>query len=122
MNQLREKLRHSPILARVLPFGIFLLLTFGQGKFFASSEYWLYFFKTLIGLALLWFMRPAVTEMRWALSWEAVAIGVAVFIVWVALDSFYPHLEELFRYLHLTEKSPETPTTWNPHTDRKSVV
>jgi hypothetical protein len=35
-------------------------------------------------------MRPFVSEMRWAISWEAIVIGVAVFAIWVGLDPFYP--------------------------------
>ncbi len=35
-------------------------------------------------------MRPAVAEMRWAFSWEAVAAGVGVFLIWVGLDGHYP--------------------------------
>ncbi len=37
-------------------------------------------------------MRPLVLEMRWAFSWEAVAVGVGIFALWVGLDPFYPHL------------------------------
>jgi CAAX prenyl protease-like protein len=89
---LRRQLAASPVLVRALPFGIFLALTACQGKFFAGSEYWLYLGKTLVGAWLVWQMRAAVTEMRWAFSWEAVAGGVAVFVIWVGLDGFYPKL------------------------------
>ena len=37
-------------------------------------------------------MRPFVSEMRWAFSWEAVVVGVGIFAVWVGLDPFYPKL------------------------------
>ena len=53
-------------------FVIFLALTFCQGKFGAASAYWFYFAKTLAGAWLIWEMRPFVSEMRWAFSWEAV--------------------------------------------------
>jgi CAAX prenyl protease-like protein len=82
----------SPAAARVAPFLLFLALTFCQGKFGAVSAYWFYFAKTIAGAWLIWEMRPFVLEMRWAFSWEAVAIGVAVFAIWVGLDPFYPHL------------------------------
>jgi hypothetical protein len=102
MMFLRKKFADSPILPRVVPFVIFLLLTFCQGKFFEGSEYWLYLAKTFVGMWLIWEMRPLVVEMRWAFSWEAVAIGVGVCVIWVGLDGLYPRLTQ-----------PETP--WNPH-------
>jgi len=80
----------SPATARVAPFVIFLALTFCQGKFGAASAYWFYFAKTLAGVWLIWKMRPFVAEMRWAISWEAVASGIGVFVIWVGLDPFYP--------------------------------
>ena len=92
MPSLRQKLAAAPAVARVLPFGIFLALTSCQGKFFAGSEYWLYLAKTIVGAGLIWLMLPAVAEMRWKISWEAIAIGVAVFALWVGLDGLYPKL------------------------------
>jgi CAAX prenyl protease-like protein len=82
----------SPVIARVAPFLIFLALTFLQGKFGAASAYWFYFAKTIAGAWLVWEMWPFVLEMRWAISWEAVAIGILIFAVWVGIDPFYPHL------------------------------
>jgi CAAX prenyl protease-like protein len=101
VNRLRAQLGQHPALIRVAPFALFLVLTSCQGKFFAHSEYWLYLGKTLLGVALIWLMRPAVTEMRWAFSWEAVATGVGVFLLWVGLDPLYP---KLFK----------AETAWNP--------
>jgi hypothetical protein len=82
----------SPAAARVAPFLIFLALTVCQGEFGEESRYWFYLVKTLVGAWLVWEMRPLVLEMRWAFSWEAVVVGVAIFAVWVGLDRFYPHL------------------------------
>ena len=31
-------------------------------------------------------------EMRWAISWEAVLVGVAIFALWIGLDGLYPRL------------------------------
>jgi uncharacterized protein len=87
----------SPAAARVAPFVVFLALTFCQGKFGPASAYWFYFAKTLVGVWLIWEMRPFVAEMRWAASWEAVAIGVGIFAVWVGLDPFYPHSKEILQ-------------------------
>jgi CAAX prenyl protease-like protein len=92
--RLLEKFLAKPATARVAPFLIFVALTSCQGRFGAASAYWFYLAKTLAGAWLVWEMRPVVSEMRWAFSWEAVAIGVGIFAVWVGLDPFYPHLSK----------------------------
>jgi CAAX prenyl protease-like protein len=88
--RLQKYLLAKPAAARVAPFLIFLALTFCQGKFGAASAYWFYLAKTLAGVWLIWEMRPVVAEMRWAFSWEAVVVGVGIFVAWVGLDRFYP--------------------------------
>ncbi len=76
---LKNFLGKSPLAARVAPFVIFLALTSCQGQFGAASAYWFYLAKTLIAIWLIWDMRPFVSEMRWAMSWEAVVVGIGVF-------------------------------------------
>jgi len=90
--RLLEKYFAKPAADRVAPFLVFLALTFCQGKFGAASAYWFYLAKTLVGGWLVWKMRPAVSEMRWAFSWEAVVVGVGIFVIWVGLDPFYPKI------------------------------
>ena len=97
MRPLRKALSGSPLMARVVPFVIFVLLTGAQGTIGAASAYWFYLVKTLAGLWLIFEIRPLVAEMRWAFSWETVAVGVGIFVIWVGLDSFYPHTNELFQ-------------------------
>jgi CAAX prenyl protease-like protein len=80
----------SPVFPRVAPFVVFLAFTVLQGQFGEASHYWLYLAKTILGIWLVWSMRPVVAEMRWAFSWEAVAVGVAVCVMWVGIDGFYP--------------------------------
>jgi len=80
----------NPIYARVAPFFIFVALTACQGRLGAGSAYWIYLAKTLVGAWLIYEMRPFVSEMRWAVSWEALAVGVLVFVAWVGLDPYYP--------------------------------
>jgi uncharacterized protein len=87
---LKNTFAKSPINARIFPFLIFLALTVCQGRFGAASAYWFYFAKTIVGAWLILEMRPFVSEMRWAISWEAIVVGVGIFAVWVGLDQFYP--------------------------------
>jgi len=111
---LRKPFEKSPTTARIAPFVIFLALTFCQGQFGEASRYWFYLAKTLVGAWLLWEMRPVVSEMRWALSWEAVVVGVGVFALWVGLDGYYPRLSELTAKLGLSKDAAPSPP-WNPH-------
>jgi len=86
------KIFSNPAYARVVPFVIFLALTYCQGKFGAASAYWFYFAKTLVGAWLIFEIRPHVSEMRWAFSWEAIVVGVLIFAIWVGLDGHYPRI------------------------------
>ena len=104
ITQFREKLRSSPAYARVAPFVIFLILTSAPSLLGDSTRFWFYFAKTIVGVWLVWEMRAFVSEIRWAVSWEAVVVGIAVFFMWVWLDPFYPQAEV---------KGP----LWNPHAE-----
>jgi uncharacterized protein len=104
MNFLRTKYGESPEYPRVVPFAVFVLLTaLLQGQFGPGSRYWGYLLKTVVGAWVVWEARAFVPEMRWAFSWEAVAAGVLVFMVWVGLDGLYPRLTNL------------EPPFWNPN-------
>lgn len=103
MKLLTDKFAESPVVARVLPFVAFVLLTSLQGTMGEGSRYWGYLFKTGVGVWLVWLMRPYVAEMKWSFSWEAVVVGVGVFVLWVGLNDHYPKLTELGK-------------PWNPHT------
>ncbi len=83
----------NPVVARVAPFLIFLALTYCQLLGPAPAE-WFYLAKTLVGVWLIWEMRPFVAEMRWALSWEAIVVGILICVIWVGLDPIYPHLSK----------------------------
>jgi CAAX prenyl protease-like protein len=115
MKSLFKSLTDSPLWVRVAPFLLFLALTFGQGKFGESSRYWFYLAKTLVGVWLVWaVLRPRVPEMRWALSWEAVVTGVAVFAVWVGIDGWYPPQQQLLENIGFSKAASEAPLPWNP--------
>jgi CAAX prenyl protease-like protein len=102
MRFLRQQFAASPEYPRVVPFAVFVLLTFAQGKFGPASVYWVYLFKSLVGAWLIFEAHPFVPEMRWRLSWEAVLVGIIVCAIWIGLDGLYPRLQE-------------SKTVWNPH-------
>ena len=109
------KIFRSPTVVRVAPFVIFVLLTAGQGKFGPASAYWFYLAKTLFALWLLVALRPLITEMRWAFSWEAVVVGIAVFGVWVGISGEWTTQSSLWIKLGIS-KAPIIPTAaWNPN-------
>jgi uncharacterized protein len=91
MNFLRHWLQ-SPEKARAIPYILFVLPIYLGGKFGLESYYWVYFGRTLLGALLIWIIWPLVKELRFAFSWEAVVVGMAVFVMWVGIDPFYPHL------------------------------
>ena len=111
MNSLITALRRTPLAARVAPFVIFLVITFAQDWFGATGRYWLYLTKTLLGAWMLWAVWPVVAEMRWKLSWQAVVVGVGVFVMWVGLD-------DLLVKLGLPNSYPKLKVSgaaWNPN-------
>ncbi|HVM46985.1 MAG TPA: CAAX prenyl protease-related protein [Candidatus Acidoferrum sp.] len=95
MQSLRKKAASSPEFARVAPFAVYALLGVVQGRFGPEARYWAYIAKTFIGAWVLWELRPCLPEMRWRISWEAVVVGVAIFVIWVGLDGYYPRLTKL---------------------------
>jgi hypothetical protein len=112
---LRKYFSISPAAARVGPFVFFVLLTALQGKFGAASAYWIYFAKTFIGLWLIFEMRPFVAEMRWAFSWEAMVVGIAVFAVWVGISGEWTMQNSLWVKLGISHPSTKPAFIWNPN-------
>src|ERR1700744_1147697 len=116
---LRNYFSRSPLVARVAPFVTFVLLTCCQGMLGPESAFWIYFAKTLVGIWLICEMWPLVTEMRWAFSWEAVVVGVAIFAVWVGVSGAWVSSEwttqnSLWIKLGLSHVSTKPALVWNP--------
>ncbi|HEY4416048.1 MAG TPA: CAAX prenyl protease-related protein [Verrucomicrobiae bacterium] len=111
---LRKTFSNSPLAARVAPFVIFVLLTAMQGQFGAASAYWFYFAKTLVGLWLVWEMRPFITEMRWTFSWEAVVVGIGIFALWVGISGEWTTQNSLWAKLGLSHPATKLAAVWNP--------
>jgi uncharacterized protein len=122
MDSVRRFLR-SPVKVRALPYILFVLPINLGGLFELDSHFWIYVGRTVLGAGLILVMWPLVKEMRYALSWEAVVVGVAVFVMWVAIDPLYPHtsllLEAIGTYarelgLGFSFGSGRTSPSWNP--------
>ena len=110
----REKISASPALLRVAPFVLFVLITAGQGELGPESTYWLYLVKTVLGAAMIFALRSFIAEMRWAFSWEAVAVGIGVFIVWVGINGEWSVQTTLWHKLGLASAPKELALPWNP--------
>ena len=115
MRPLKKFLSRSPVAARVAPFLVFLALTACQGKFGVASAYWFYLGKTLVGAWLVWEMRPLVSEMRWAFSWEAVVVGVGIFTVWVGISGEWTTQDSLWNKLGLVHSQTASEKFWDPN-------
>jgi hypothetical protein len=112
---LPEKFRNHPTALRLLPFVIFVLLTAAQGEFGAASAYWFYLAKTLAGAAIIFALRPFIAEMRWAFSWEAVAVGVGIFLLWIGVSGEWTTQNSLWVKLGFTHPSGKIAAVWNPN-------
>jgi CAAX prenyl protease-like protein len=110
MNWIDVYVRRHPIGARVIPFGVFVVLTFLQGQFPSPGQYWLYLAKVIAGGYLLWLARGALAELQWKFSGAALATGVGVFVLWVGL---YPFLESLGIKSSFARFKTSGPA-WNP--------
>ncbi len=105
-----HRILSSPTLVRVVPFAIFLGLTFLQDKFGDAARYWIYLAKTLVGAAMLAVVWRHIRELEWRFSWEAMVVGIAVFVLWVGLDD----LIATFGWPAYPKLGPAR-TLWNPN-------
>jgi CAAX prenyl protease-like protein len=112
---LEKKFSGPPAIARVAPFVVFLALTVCQGKFGAASAYWFYFVKTIVGAWLIFEMRPFVSEMRWAISWEAILAGVGIFAIWAGISGEWTTQDSLWDKLGLVHSQTASLKIWNPN-------
>src|SRR5678815_3116062 len=102
-------IRNSPSLIRVLPFALFVLLTFCQDLFGDGARYWFYLAKTIVGAWLIWDMRLYVSEMRCAFSWGGIVAGTVVFVLWVGIDPIFKQLGLAYHRISIGRG-----TAWNP--------
>jgi CAAX prenyl protease-like protein len=60
-------------------------------------------------------MRPFVAEMRWAVSWEAIVVGLGVFAIWVGISGEWTTQNSLWAKLGVSHPPSTPPKSWNPH-------
>lgn len=122
MRRLSTSWLSSPGKARALPYILFVL-PISFGGLLGLDPYWIYVGRTVLGAALIWTIWPLVKEMRFQMSWEAVVVGVAVFVMWIAIDPTYPHMSLLLTAIgNLTRSvglgfllgAGGAPLPWNP--------
>lgn len=109
MEDLIRWLREKPDRARIAPFVVWVVLTSLEGMFGEASYYWVYALKSVIGAWMVWAIWPAVQEMRWRVSWEAIVVGVLVFFLWVGMEGHYPPLNKILSW----DTSGEKSSHWN---------
>jgi len=85
MHLVPARVRNSPVLVRAVPFILFVALTALQPYAGSSGAYWIYLFKTILAGVLLWSLASLIAELRWNISWEAIVVGIGVFIFWIKL-------------------------------------
>jgi len=85
-------------LAYILPMAVFLLFTWAGVQwpsFFPAS----YIAKTILAAALLIYLRPFYTRIRWNHWWLGVIMGVLGIVQWVGMEKlllhFWPHFPEI---------------------------
>ncbi|HTD65299.1 MAG TPA: CAAX prenyl protease-related protein [Candidatus Limnocylindria bacterium] len=105
-----SKFVDSPALVRVVPFAIFLALTFLQERCGETGRYWIYFAKTIAGGAMLLALFRHIAELEWRFTWEAFVVGVLVFVMWVGLDEALARLG-----WPAYPKLKSSSTAWNPN-------
>jgi len=75
----------NPTAAYVIPLLAILATTMITGAFTAGFDRF-YPLRVLAAAAALWYFRRYYAAMQWTWSWTAVAIGVATFVLWMALE------------------------------------
>jgi CAAX prenyl protease-like protein len=84
--------------AYVAPFAVLMAMLLVGNTLSLDPHYWYPVRTVAVAAALLWFSRSAI-RLRPRRPWASVAVGVAVFVVWVAPDALWPAYREhwLFR-------------------------
>lgn len=78
--------KSEPLAAALLvPFMVLMAASMVTTAFSAGFEA-MYPLKVLAAGGVLWYYRRAYSRLGWSCSWHAIGIGVAVFLLWIALE------------------------------------
>lgn len=103
--------------SRVLPFLVFMLFTSLPGDLYSGALFWNYAIKTLAAAGLLVWLRPWLPEMKWAVSWEALAVGLGIAVLWLACDQWLPTSSQIWAWFEsgMARMPKSKPADqWNP--------
>lgn len=106
----KKALLEMPETARILPFAVFLLFMLIPATVFPGAEYWLYAAKTIAAAGVLWWLRDRLPEMKWAVSWEAVVVGIVIAVVWLGL----PPVKLPWELFSKAKEAAKPEEVWNP--------
>lgn len=83
--------KYSPYYPYVLPFTAFMVFT-EIGNWIPGLVYYLYPVKTIVTAGILLYYWKYYRELK--LGWSAFPLfcGIAVFVIWVGIDNFYPKI------------------------------
>lgn len=103
--------------SRVLPFLVILLFTSLPSTWYPGAEFWNYAIKIAVTAGLLVWLRPWLPEMKWAVSPEALGVGLAIAALWIACEVWIPTSSQLVGWFESgLSKMPKAKLTdpWNP--------
>ena len=99
----------APMGPRVLPFLVFTLMTSLPTQLYPGDLFWNYALKTLLVGGLLVWLRPWLPEMKWAVSPEALGVGLGVAVLWIFLDArmnTHPKPEDVWNPVAFFKEAP----------------
>lgn len=88
----KKKTDWRPYYPYVIPFTAFMILT-EISRLIEGSVYYVYPIKTLVAALLIIYYWKSYKELNMGWTFFALFAGIAVFIIWVGFDDFYPKLD-----------------------------
>lgn len=85
-------MKTRPWLPYVLPMGLYMAFLLFQSN---ENLLWLYPVKTLAVAGALWWFRREYVELRPAMSWLGIVVGLVAIAIWIFGDRFYPKVDEV---------------------------